>query len=174
MKINCSSNGKSCNNVKISNIYTTLSPFDLFSLPPLSRDIFSDPLLLRHPFLCAWYRAREKNPLSTEDLTMFPVVQESMVAVSSAQVRRQSKSDAHKGATLRGSHHPASGREDALSRGLRPLPGLGGGALGRGQASYPPPGKGTPSRKTPRTGGGRSRAPNESFRSRPRVADTGF
>ena len=117
MKINCPSNGKSCNNVKISNIYTTLSPFDLFSLPPLSRDIFSDPLLLRHPFLCAWYRAREKNPLSTEELTMFPVVQESMVAVSSAQVRRQSKSDAHKGATLRGSHHPASGARKTPFRG---------------------------------------------------------
>ena len=138
MKINCSSNGKSCNIMKISNIYITLSLFDLFSLPPPSRDIFSDPLLLRRPFLRVCNRAREKNPLSTEELTMFPVVQESMVAVSSAQVRRQSKSDAHKGATLRGSHHPASGPEDALSRGLRPLPGLGGGALGRGQASYPP------------------------------------
>jgi hypothetical protein len=48
---------------------------------------------------------------------MFPVVQESMVAVSSAQVRRQSKSDAHKGATLRGSHHPASGARKTPFRG---------------------------------------------------------
>ena len=79
MKINCSSNTKNYNNMKISNIYTTLSPFCLFFPPPLAHDYFSDPLLLRRPFLCACYRAREKNPLSGEELKMLPVAQESMV-----------------------------------------------------------------------------------------------